>query len=226
VPAGTTSLQLNIVWADVPTTKASFGMSKDAWPDFMSFTVARLLFRREGDEQFRCASVPLEVAYARGGEARYSHALEAVHDPGQVIQMSSNPEDLDTWDYDRLKTVEAATTPMTGDLVEERHFSVEVETLPELYTRPDDSFNAPAVNTFTTSEIIHLMAPAPCLAPFMVFRVIGPGYEWEYEEHWCRSYTGRAYQIGSLPPGAYTATATENVPGGGLLATWNFTVNP
>jgi hypothetical protein len=167
----------------------------------------------------------LWVANSWDGVAEYGHGIYSVDDPNDLIPMQSNPEELGSWEFEPVATVQAAATAMHG--FGQEAFQVGVGSVPRMYTRPDESFSDPPVSTFTTADTVYLMAPQPCVSLNPIFSVSGPnGFAWGDNPGMCRPYNDLALRIGTgLTGGTYVATVTD-VNTGPTGVTWTFTVVP
>lgn len=226
IPAHTSELQVNIVWDEVPTDKARFRLGQRTAPEAAPLMDNDLLFERVGSELYRCATVTRSVTYTTSGLAYFHHLLQAVDDQGHYISVTPNPAEMETWSFEAVETVEPVSTPMDPEY---GVFEMEVSTAPVIYTRPDGDFDAAPVDHFSTSDTVYLLQPPPCPADYTVVTVTGPqGYYWEEGRgHFCRSYAGVAYEIGSsLPVGDYEASAVNEGFAGAPMYVWHFDVSP
>jgi len=224
IPPQTSELQVNIVWDDISTDKARFHLIERGDRRAMPLLHNELLFERVGAELHRCATVTRGITYTTSGLSYFDHMLQAVDDQGGYIPVTPNPADMDAWSFDALETVEPVSTP-TGS--EYGSFGIEVLTAPLIYTRPDQAFGEPPVSQFSASDPVYLLQPAPCPADYVVFKITGPlGFYWEKGRgQFCRSYSGRPYEVGSsLDPGDYKAEAINQGFEGSPMYVWRFTV--
>ncbi len=222
VPPGTSELQVNVVWGDLPTDKVRLRLDGREERSAMPLLGKELLFERVGGESYRCASLGIEISHTSSGFAYYSHMVQAVDDQGGVVVVTPNPADMRTWSFEAIETVEPIATPMANEYGE---FAIQVTAVPRIYTRPDDNLSAGPVSQFSSTDTVYLIQPVPCPAYNRVFRVTGPSFTWQ-DGGICRSYTPVVCEVGStLPPGDYIAEAIDEALST-TVAVWQFSVTP